>query len=120
MAIGFPPAGGHEDGMVLITSERTGSLVAALRVLCRLWVTGGQVRFVVSALITWLLLRAGLLLAKLADQSVQRFGDLAGLCQQREVVAHLFCHGPAKFPRVGRLVLVCTTVAVSLWVPACV
>jgi hypothetical protein len=102
------PAGGHEDGTALITSERTGSfLVPALRVLCPLWVTGGQVRFVASALIPWLLLRAGLLLAKLADQSAQRFGDLAGLCQRREVMANLLCHGPAKFPRLGRLVLVC-------------
>ncbi len=38
---------------------------------------------------------------------MQRCGDLGRVCQRREVVAHLFCYGPAEFPRPECLVLVC-------------
>ena len=41
-----------------------------------------------------------------ADQLAQLTGDLAGFCQQREVVAHLPSHRPAEFARPGRLAFV--------------
>ena len=44
---------------------------------------------------------------QLADQLAYLTGDLAGLCQQHQVVAQLPSHRPAEFACPGRLVFVC-------------
>lgn len=45
-------------------------------------------------------------LAKLAEQVAQRFGDQARVGQRREVVTRPLCHWPAEFLRLGCLILV--------------
>jgi RHS repeat-associated protein len=56
-----------------------------------------------------------------AGQLAYLTGDLAGLCQQREVMAQLLSHRPAEFACPGRLVLVCLAeleiAAGSVWPP---
>jgi hypothetical protein len=48
-----------------------------------------------------------LLCYELTEQLAQRFGDEGRACERREMVAGPFCHGPAQFPCLRRLVLVC-------------
>src|SRR5260370_41319604 len=48
-----------------------------------------------------------LLCEELTEQLAQRSGDEGRGCERREMVAEPFCHGPAQFPCLRRLVLVC-------------